>query len=80
MNLVVYSLAVIVIAWLVALWLGVIAGFGWLMALILGWFGINIIWWKCGIVWLAIVVTGRLITGFTSRNDASDDDEEEEQN
>jgi len=80
MNLVVYSLAVIVIAWLVALWFGIIAGFGWLMALILGWFGINIVWWKCGIIWLAIVVTGRLITGFTSRNDAPDDSEDEETN
>ena len=79
MSLIYYSFIVIVIAWLLALWFGVIAGFGWLMSLILGWFGINIVWWKCGIIWLAIVITGKLITGFTSRNDTSDNDEDEEE-
>ena len=76
MNLIYFSLIVIVIAWLLALWLGVIAGFGWLMALILSWFGINIVWWKCSIIWFAIVVTGKLISGFTSHN--NDDAEEED--
>lgn len=80
MNLIYYSFIVIVIAWLLALWFGVIAGFGWLMSLILGWFGINIVWWKCGIIWLAIVITGKLITGFTSRNDTSDDEVSEDEN
>lgn len=75
MNLIYFSLIVIVIAWLLALWFGVIAGFGWLMALILNWFGINIVWWKCSIVWFAIVVTGKLIAGFAPHN--SDDSKEE---